>query len=110
MAKKYLEGNRDRMEIIGNILNLANGGSMRTSLRRGVGLDMLQLDSYLGYLESRGFLTKSYEKYVYSANENPKKSRREKLFYRTTEKGLAYLHCYNSMMHLLEGDGRRTEF
>lgn len=100
MCPKF-EGNRDKMQILGEMLNLANGGIIRNHLRSSLGLDSNQLDRYLAMAKNLGYIDESYEKYTTSYNEKPAKSR---LVYRTTFDGLRYLSVFNPMMRMLEGD------
>lgn len=87
---------RSDIEIIGDLLNVANGGSIKTHLRGRTNLDNNTFERYEALTIGLGLLERGYEK-----ASNHKKNRAMKEVYRATGRGLAYAHYYNKLMDLL---------
>jgi predicted transcriptional regulator len=72
---------RSRSDIIGLILEAANGGATKTKIMYKAFLSFAQLREYLSMLSEKGLI------------EYQEGTQR----YRTTEKGIRLLHIYNQM-------------
>ena len=72
---------RSRSDIIGLILEVANGGATKTKIMYKAFLSFAQLREYLSMLSEKGLI------------EYQEGTQR----YRTTEKGIRLLHIYNQM-------------
>ena len=79
-------GNRSRTEIVGNILDAANGGVSKTKIMYFAFLSHNQLKEYLSVLVENNLI-----EYLEGANK-----------YKTTEKGLNYLKMHNQIEELLQ--------
>jgi predicted transcriptional regulator len=78
-------GNRSRTEIVGNILDAANGGTSKTKIMYTAFLSFGQLKEYLSVLVENNLI-----EYLEGANK-----------YKTTEKGLFFLKMHNELEELL---------
>ena len=76
---------RSRTEIVGNILEAANGGATKTKIMYKAFLSYVQLKEYLSVLIENNLL-----EYIDGANK-----------FKTTEKGLNYLKMHNEIGELL---------
>ena len=76
---------RGRTEILGNILDAANGGATKTKIMYFVFLSYNQLKEYLSVLVENNLI-----EYLEGANK-----------YKTTEKGLFFLKMHNQIGELL---------
>ena len=79
-------GNRSRTEIVGKILNAANGGESKTKIMYFAFLSYKQLKEYLSILIENNLI-----EYLDGANK-----------FKTTEKGLNLLKMHNEMAELLQ--------
>jgi len=79
-------GNRSRTEIVGNILDAANGGISKTKIMYLAFLSYGQLNEYLSILIENNLI-----EYVYGDNK-----------FKTTEKGLKFLQMHNQIEELLQ--------
>jgi len=79
-------GNRSRTEIVGNILDAANGGISKTKIMYLSFLSYGQLNEYLSILIENNLI-----EYVYGDNK-----------FKTTEKGLKFLQMHNQIEELLQ--------
>ena len=79
-------GNRNRTEIIGNILDSANGGASKTKIMYKAYLSYNQLKEYLSVLIENNLL-----EYHDGTHQ-----------FKTTEKGLNLLKMHNEMAELLQ--------
>ena len=79
-------GNRSRTEIVGNILEAANGGTSKTKIMYTAFLSYSQLNEYLSILIENNLI-----EYLDGTNK-----------FKTTEKGLNYLKMYNEIGELLQ--------
>ena len=79
-------GNRSRTEIVGNVLDAANGGVSKTKIMYIAFLSFGQLKEYLSVLVENNLL-----EYLDADNK-----------FRTTEKGLNYLKMHNQIEELLQ--------
>jgi len=78
-------GNRSRTEIVGNILDAANGGTTKTKIMYFAFLSYNQLNEYLSILIENNLI-----EYLDGTKT-----------FKTTEKGLNYLKMYNKIRKLL---------
>ena len=78
-------GNRSRTEIVGNILDAANGGATKTKIMYIAFLSYNQLNEYLSILIENNLI-----EYLDGTNK-----------FKTTEKGLNYLKMHNEIGKLL---------
>ncbi|HEX2408995.1 MAG TPA: winged helix-turn-helix domain-containing protein [Nitrososphaeraceae archaeon] len=76
---------RSRTEIVGNILDAANGGATKTKIMYKAFLSYNQLKEYLSVLIENALL-----EYIYGTHK-----------FKTTEKGLNYLKMHNEIGELL---------
>ncbi|MGZ5485294.1 MAG: winged helix-turn-helix domain-containing protein [Nitrososphaeraceae archaeon] len=79
-------GNRSRTEIIGNILDSANGGASKTKIMYKAYLSYNQLKEYLSILIENNLI-----EYLDGTHQ-----------FKTTEKGLNLLKMHNEMAELLQ--------
>ena len=79
-------GNRSRTEIVGNILDAANGGTTKTKIMYIAFLSYGQLNEYLSILIENNLI-----EYLDGDNK-----------FKTTEKGLNLLKIHNEMEELLQ--------
>ena len=79
-------GDRSRTEIVGNILEAANGGTSKTKIVYTAILSYGQLKEYLSILIENNLI-----EYVDGDNK-----------FKTTEKGLNYLKMHNQIEELLQ--------
>ena len=77
---------RSRTEIVGNILDAANGGTTKTKIMYIAFLSYGQLNEYLSILIENDLI-----EYLNGAHK-----------FKTTEKGLNYLKIYNKIGELLQ--------
>ena len=80
------------MDIIANILEVANKGARKTHIMYGCNLSFNQLHVYLAFLEERELL-----KSVFLQTEE----KNDSVVYATTSKGRAFLKAYSSLRALL---------
>ena len=80
--------NRNRMEIVANLLNIAKTGTLKTHLMYKANLSYVMITEYLDYLQETGLIQESLDK-----------GETSKLF-QTTEKGLKYLEAYGSLQNI----------
>ena len=79
-------GNRSRTEIVGNILDAANGGATKTKKSYPAFLSYSQLNEYLSILIENNLI-----EYLDGDNK-----------FKTTEKGLNFLKMHNQIEELLQ--------
>jgi predicted transcriptional regulator len=79
-------GNRSRTEIVGSILDAANGGETKTKIMYTAFLSYGQLNEYLSILIENNLL-----EYLDGANK-----------FKTTHKGLFFLKIHNEIGELLQ--------
>jgi predicted transcriptional regulator len=79
-------GNRSRTEIVGNILDAANGGTTKTKIMYIAFLSYTQLNEYLSILIENNLI-----EYLDGTQT-----------FKTTEKGLMYLRIHNEIGELLQ--------
>ena len=87
MFREKESGNRDRLEIIADILEVAKVGQLKTRILYDGNLNFVQLNEYLGFMIKMGFLEVNMDN--------------EKRIYRTTNRGLKYLESYEEISNLL---------
>jgi predicted transcriptional regulator len=78
--------NRDRTDIISQILEAANGGASRSNVMSKAFLSSAQMKDILGALTEKGLIR-------YDENTRT---------LRTTEKGLSFLHIYNTISDMVK--------
>jgi predicted transcriptional regulator len=78
-------GNRSRTEIVGNILDAANGGATKTKIMYTAFLSYIQVHEYLSVLIENNLI-----EYIDGTQT-----------YKTTEKGLHFIKMYNKIRKLL---------
>jgi predicted transcriptional regulator len=78
--------NRSRTEIVGNILDAANGGATKTKIMYKAFLSYAQLKEYLSILIENNLI-----EYLDGYNK-----------FKTTEKGLNFLKMHNQIEELLQ--------
>ena len=79
-------GNRSRTEIVGSILDAANGGAFKTKIMYTAFLSYNQLKEYLSILIETNLI-----EYLVGANK-----------FKTTEKGLNFIKMHNEIGELLK--------
>ena len=87
MFREKESGNRNRLEIIADILEIAKEGQMKTRILYDGNLNFSQLNEYLVFMIKIGFLEVN--------KDNEKRS------YRTTNRGFKYLESYEEISSLL---------
>ena len=85
-------GNRSRTEIVGSILDAANGGATRTKIMYKAFLIYSQLKEYLSFLIENNLI-----EYLDGTR-----------IFKTTEKGLNYLKMNNEIGELLQSTTKIT--
>jgi len=78
---------RDRLGIMAEIMEVANGGRLKTQIMYRVNLSFSQVKEYFSFLTEMGFLRVRVE------------NRRR--VYETTAKGIQYIESYREMSNLL---------
>ncbi len=84
---------RDKMEIISNVLEAANGGASKTRIMYKAVLSYKQMKEYVNFLAEKGLLEYGYQQEVQIV--------------RTTEKGLLFLDTYNRIHDILMEDNHQ---
>jgi predicted transcriptional regulator len=79
-------GNRSRTEIVGNILDAANGGASKTKIMYTAFLSYNQLKDYISILIENNLI-----EYLDGARK-----------FKTTEKGLNFIKMHNQIEELLQ--------
>jgi predicted transcriptional regulator len=79
-------GNRSRTEIVGNILDAANGGATKTKIMYTAFLSYNQVKDYISMLIENNLI-----EYLDGAHK-----------FKTTEKGLIFLKMHNEIGELLQ--------
>lgn len=80
--------NRNRMEIVAKLLDIAKTATLKTHLMYKANLSYVMVNEYLDYLVDAGLIV-----------EKPDRETNAKLF-ETTEKGMKYLEIYASLQNL----------
>ena len=83
-------GNRTRVEILGSILKVAGGGTLKTHIMYRANLSHRQLEKYLSFLEERGLLMDFVDE---DTGTN---------LFKITEKGIEFLKEYNHLSNYLD--------
>jgi predicted transcriptional regulator len=78
-------GNRTRVEILGSILKVAGGGTLKTHIMYKANLSHRQLEKYLTFLEDKGLLMRFVDEETGT-----------KMF-KATEKGIEFLKEYTHL-------------
>ncbi len=91
MSKEYGAGyalHRNRMDIMENVLCVADGGARKTRIMYKCNLSFKQLHSYLDLLVSMGLLKSVPARTGEKSDSN---------MYETTEKGQAFIQAYRNL-------------
>ncbi len=88
--------NRNRMEIVANLLAIAKSGALKTHLMYRANLSYLMVTEYLGFLCGAGLVKETLDE------EGTTK------LYQTTPKGLKYLEVYESLQSIAGLDTQRV--
>jgi predicted transcriptional regulator len=80
--------NRNRMEIVANLLTIARNGALKTHLMYKANLSYLMVTEYLSYLSSAELIRETLD------DEGTTK------LYLTTPKGIKYLEAYESLQSI----------
>jgi len=91
-ARKLSEFNRSRMDIIANVLRVAQGGAKKTHIMYQSNLSFSQLHAYLDFLTERELLESVAPK---GAEKN------DAVTYKTTSKGKAFIQAYRVVNAIL---------
>ncbi len=83
---------RSNIEIIADMLKVGENGAGKTEIMYSANMSYSQIQKYLGYLLSQGFIDKVEV-------GNPV------VTYRVTETGLKLLQCINSVVAMLGAEG-----
>ena len=89
--------NRNRMEIVANLLTIAKSGALKTHLMYRANLSYLMVSEYLGFLTGAELV-----------KERVDEDGAVKL-YQTTPKGLKYLEVYESLQSIAGLDSRHNQ-
>jgi predicted transcriptional regulator len=89
--------NRNRMEIVANLLTIAKTGALKTHLMYRANLSYLMVTEYLNFLRRSDLIKETID---------PEGT--TKLF-RTTDKGLKYLEVYDSLQAIVGLESPRAE-
>lgn len=88
--------NRNRMEIVANLLSIAKSGALKTHLMYRANLSYLMVTEYLDFLCRSNLIRETVEE------EGTTK------LYQTTEKGLRYLEVYETLQGIIGLDNQRA--
>lgn len=97
VSKKNDKHNRSDIEILGDLLNIANGGTLKNHLRSRANLDHKQFYYYEKFAREMGLLS------VMDERQSNYPINAKKPMYKTTGKGLAYAYHYNKLVEMLDG-------
>ena len=95
ITKEYCVGyalHRGRMDIMENILSVANEGARKTRIMYSCNLSFKQLHAYLDLLVSIGLLKSVPPRTGEKSDSN---------IYETTKKGQAFIHAYRNLIDLI---------
>ena len=84
---------RDKIEIISDVLEAANGGASKIRIMYKAVLSYKQMRGYVNFLAEKGLLEYGYQQ--------------ELQIVRTTEKGLLFLATYNQIHDILMEDNHQ---
>jgi predicted transcriptional regulator len=88
--------NRNRMEIVANLLTIAKTGALKTHLMYRANLSYLMVTEYLNFLCGAGLIRETLDE------EGTAK------MYQTTPKGLKYLEVYDSLQSIAGLDAQKV--
>ena len=88
--------NRNRMQIVANLLSIAKSGALKTHLMYRANLSYLMVTEYLDFLCRSNLIKETVDV------EGTTK------LYQTTEKGLKYLEVYDSLQAIVGLDSRKS--
>ncbi len=84
---------RDKIEIISDVLEAANGGASKIRIMYKAVLSYKQMKGYVNFLAEKGLLEYGYQEEVQIV--------------RTTEKGLLFLDTYNRIQDIISEDNHQ---
>ena len=87
--------NRNRMEIVANLLSIAKAGALKTHLMYRANLSYLMVTEYLNFLCGAALVKETLDE------EGTTK------LYQTTSKGLKYLEVYDSLQNIAGLDAQK---
>lgn len=87
--------NRNRMQIVANLLTIAKGGALKTHLMYRANLSYLMVTEYLNFLASTGLIEETVDE------DGTAK------IYRTSAKGLKYLEIYEALQAIIGTDSEK---
>ena len=79
--------NRNRMEIVANLLTIAKAGALKTHLMYRANLSYMMVTDYLKFLQGAGLIKETFD------TEGTK-------VFQTTPRGLRYLSVYDSLQDI----------
>ncbi len=88
--------NRNRIEIVANILDIARNGALKTHLMYKANLSYMVVTQYLGFLIRSGLIEEVF------SEEGPTK------MYKTTPKGFQYMEVYDSLQSIAGLDSQKS--
>jgi predicted transcriptional regulator len=88
--------NRNRIEIVANILDIARNGALKTHLMYKANLSYMVVTQYLGFLIRSGLIEEVF------SEEGPTK------MYKTTAKGFQYMEVYDSLQSIAGLDSQKS--
>jgi predicted transcriptional regulator len=89
--------NRNRMEIVANLLTIARTGALKTHLMYRANLSYLMVTEYLDFLCRSGLIVETVDE------EGTSK------IYQTTAKGLKYLDVYETLQSIIGLDSKKND-
>ena len=88
--------NRNRIEIVANILDIARNGALKTHLMYKANLSYMVVTQYLSFLVRSGLIEEVF------SEDGPTK------MYKTTAKGFQYMQVYDSLQSIAGLDSQKS--
>ena len=88
--------NRNRMEIVSNILDIARNGALKTHLMYKANLSYMVVTQYLNFLIKSGLIEEIF------ADDGPTR------LYKTSAKGFKYLEVYQDLQNIAGLQSQKT--
>jgi predicted transcriptional regulator len=88
--------NRNRIEIVANILDIARNGALKTHLMYKANLSYMVVTQYLSFLIRSGLIEEVF------SEDGPTK------MYKTTSKGFQYMEVYDSLQSIAGLDSQKS--
>ncbi len=92
-------GNRSTIEIVSDVLDVANGGASKIQIMYRAVLSHKQMKEYVSFLIERGFL----------AYDNITNKHKKAQVFKTTEKGLRFLETYHVLDDMIRENKEEGE-